>query len=201
MTPCASIRPLLTRYADGELSPDEAIRVGRHLPGCTACRIHLAREGRLAELLSGGLDDLPVADDFAESVMATLPQGPPPRRSRRPRRGLKLASLFGLIALAGFLGLQMPGAPETVLRMPSWPTFDPDSSMFGPARLAGAGQIALSAIQSLGAGSPVSLGSLGAMMSVLLLAALSLLGLFGGMTGFVAVAAHRLLRPARSVRP
>ena len=52
MTACDSIRPMLARRAEGELSPEEAILVGRHLSRCTACRIHCAREYRLAEMLS-----------------------------------------------------------------------------------------------------------------------------------------------------
>jgi hypothetical protein len=41
--------------------------------------------------------DLPVGEDFVEAVMANLPQGPPPRRSRLRRRGLKLACLALLL--------------------------------------------------------------------------------------------------------
>ncbi len=90
MHSCDEIRPFLGRYNEREANPEEAIIVARHLSECTACRIQLARERRLAEMLSRELDDLPVGEDFVQSVMATLPKDPPTRRRRR-RRHLKLA--------------------------------------------------------------------------------------------------------------
>ena len=74
------------------------MRVARHLSDCTACRILLARERRLASMLAEELEDLPVGEDFVQAVMATLPQEPPPRRRRR-YRGLKLAGLAGILGL------------------------------------------------------------------------------------------------------
>src|SRR4029079_17425550 len=53
---CSECRPLLFRVAEGEADPDEALRVARHLPTCTTCRIVLAREIRLARVLES-LDD------------------------------------------------------------------------------------------------------------------------------------------------
>ena len=91
---CEAIRPLLPRIADGEGTPDEAMCTARHLSDCTACRILLARERRLAEMLEEDLEDvLSVGDDFLRSVMDNLPQEPPPRPRRRrdERRSLKLA--------------------------------------------------------------------------------------------------------------
>jgi anti-sigma factor RsiW len=104
--PCKSLAPLLYRVAEGEAAPDEAMRTARHLSDCTACRILLARERRLAAMLEEGLDDpLQVGEDFVQAVMATLPQGPPPapshkhKTARRKRRMLRLASLAGLIGV------------------------------------------------------------------------------------------------------
>lgn len=106
MDPCRSIEPILAGYADGEATPDDALRVARHLPDCTACRIRLARERRLAEWLEQDLVDLPVSEDFVDAVMRRLPAEPPARRRRR----LELATLGGLAlacvgaALAGLGG-------------------------------------------------------------------------------------------------
>ena len=99
--PCREIAPLLYRVAEADASPDEAMRTARHLSDCTACRILLARELRLASMLEEGLcDPLQVGEDFVRDVMDNLPQGPPrPARSRRARRLLKLASIAGWIAL------------------------------------------------------------------------------------------------------
>ena len=93
MISCESVRPLLARYSEGEVTPEQAIAVARHLPDCTACRIFLARERRLASMLSEELEDFPVGEDFVRTVMATLPPDPPPRRFARRR--LKLVGMAG----------------------------------------------------------------------------------------------------------
>ena len=85
MNRCDAIRPLISRHSEGEVTPDEAIEVARHVPDCTACRILLARERRLAEMLATDLEDLPVGEEFVISVMRTLPKDPPPARRRRLR--------------------------------------------------------------------------------------------------------------------
>ena len=88
MKGCEPIRRVLFRIADGEATPDEAIGVARHLPDCTACRILLARERRLRKMLEHDLEDFPVGEDFVQSVMATLPQDPPPQPGRSRSRGV-----------------------------------------------------------------------------------------------------------------
>ncbi len=107
MNDCRELRTILFRIAEGEGSPDEAMRCARHLPDCTACRILLARERRLAEMLEDRLTDpLSVGEDFVESVMAKLPSEPP--RPTRPgrRRAFKLA---GFAAVLGILPLALRG--------------------------------------------------------------------------------------------
>ena len=119
--PCKSLAPLLYRVAEGEAAPDEAIRTARHLSDCTACRILLARERRLAAMLEEGLDDpLQVGEDFVQAVMATLPKDPPPATSRkrvqRKSRMLKLASLAGLIGIVPLVATARASVdlPETL---------------------------------------------------------------------------------------
>jgi len=103
MAECTQIRPLLYQYLEREAGPAEAMDVASHLSDCTACKILLARKRRLARMLEEGLEDsIPVGDDFVSSVMATLPDGPPPRRPLVKRnRGLKLAALVGLLLTLG----------------------------------------------------------------------------------------------------
>ena len=123
MSVCEQLRPLLSRSAESELAPEEALRVGRHVHDCTACRIRLARERRLAEMVSGLEDPIDVDDGFLARVMDELPRVAPP--SRRPRRGLKLAGIALLLASAGTLATAWSsfggGGPiaELVPRLPS----------------------------------------------------------------------------------
>jgi anti-sigma factor RsiW len=109
---CKPIVPLLFRVAEGEASPDEAMRTARHTSDCTACRILLARERRLAAMLEDGLEDpLQVGEDFVRAVMETLPNGPPPpQRKKKRRRALKLACLAGVIGLIPLLMVAHGGA-------------------------------------------------------------------------------------------
>ena len=93
MKDCALVLPLLARLAEREADPEEAMSVARHLPSCTACRIVLARERRLASMLEG-LQKLPVDEELVDAVMATLPSAVPHRRTAGTtvnRQGLKLA--------------------------------------------------------------------------------------------------------------
>jgi hypothetical protein len=103
MRDCAAIRPLLYNASDGELNPKETMEVARHLADCTACKIVVARERRLARMLEEDLQDIPVGDDFFRSVMASLPSEPPPVSKKKKRHGLRLAGLGGLIAAGALL--------------------------------------------------------------------------------------------------
>ena len=71
MSACDRIRPWIARSVDGDLVPGEAFRLARHLTTCTACRIVLARESRLAAILAGVDDACSVDESFFESVMAS----------------------------------------------------------------------------------------------------------------------------------
>jgi len=89
---CHEVRPLLHGVAYHEAGPRDAILAARHVSDCTACRILLARERRLATMLDDGFEDhVSVGDEFLQTVMAQLPHGPPPARGWTLRRKLKLA--------------------------------------------------------------------------------------------------------------
>jgi anti-sigma factor RsiW len=130
MKNCERVRPLLTRVAYGEADPDEAIAAARHLSDCTTCRIHLARERRLATLLDEDLEDrLQVGEDFVQAVMANLPQGPPPAVGRRRRRRTLRLPLAGLALLLPLVPVAYaPRTRATDLR--AWlPDLDLDSKL------------------------------------------------------------------------
>jgi anti-sigma factor RsiW len=104
---CERFRPLLSRFAEGETEPREALGVARHLAGCTACKIVLARERRLHEALDGLGDPVSADEEFSRLVMAALPAGPPPSAPGTRRRGLRLAGLLGLGSLGGAIAFRI----------------------------------------------------------------------------------------------
>ncbi len=101
MTRCDLIAPLLPRVADGDAEPAEAACVARHVEVCTHCGILLARERRLSEAIET-IRDVEVDELFTATVMNRLPARFDKRT--RDRRGLKLAIVTGVIALAAALG-------------------------------------------------------------------------------------------------
>ena len=100
MTPCDLIAPLLTRVADGDAEPAETSAVARHIETCTCCGILFARERRLSEAIET-MRDVEVGELFTATVMGRLPARFPKRS--RDRRGLRLAVVGGLVALAAAL--------------------------------------------------------------------------------------------------
>jgi predicted anti-sigma-YlaC factor YlaD len=95
MPDCQQIRPLICPVHEGEATPEEAMMVARHISDCTACRILLARERRLMEMLSRGLSELDVGEEFVAAVMDNLPKDPPKKALiRKKRGGIKLASFI-----------------------------------------------------------------------------------------------------------
>jgi anti-sigma factor RsiW len=126
MASCESIRPLLFKMAEREVSPREAMRTASHLAGCTACKILLARERRLARMLEVDLQDIPVGEDFFQSVMDSIPEDPPPAQAeeqkRKSRNGMKLAGFAGLIGAGALLLSRMTllqGSPGFMSALPS----------------------------------------------------------------------------------
>jgi anti-sigma factor RsiW len=109
MKTCERLRPLLSRFAEGEADPEEALGVAAHLGDCTACKIVLARERRLHEALEVMCDAVPVDEEFSRLVMAALPAAPPPNFSLARRRGLRLAGLLAIGSVGGALALRLLG--------------------------------------------------------------------------------------------
>ncbi|HJQ99458.1 MAG TPA: zf-HC2 domain-containing protein [Candidatus Polarisedimenticolaceae bacterium] len=133
MTTCDRARPLIVRSVEGELAPRSALRLARHVEACTTCRILLARERRLAQMLDGLDDVVPVDASFLDAVMASLPDrpsptGPVPTRRERLRRGLRLAGLCaGLVAGGGLAARFLPFL-RFDLATPAMPRFAGDET-------------------------------------------------------------------------
>ena len=192
---CERIRPLLYPYIEREAEPGEAMLVAKHLSACTACKILIARKRHLARMLENGLEDrIPVGEEFVRSVMATLPEGPPPAapKSRR-KRHLKLAGTIAVLlgvapAVAGLpggavtlLGLELPalagpGSPgpyETALEVARGTAGALAGWLVGaPPEL----NASLPSLLSLGTCAAVALAALAASSGLLVLAAGSIFG-------------------------
>jgi anti-sigma factor RsiW len=192
MKSCRDVRPCLYRVAEGEASPDEAMRTARHLSDCTACRILLARELRLASMLESGLADrVPVGEEFLRSVMNSLPSGPPPKR--KPRRvNLKLASFGVLAALLSLSGIEHAPIEGGRLPLPTVPALD----LAAPGELDGiasAGRLVAVAIEAARSGLPVVTTSHDLVAAGLAVGGSIGLATLAGLTLF-AVATKNLLR-------
>lgn len=94
MRACASVRPKLARYAEAECGPAEALAVAHHLARCTGCRIVLAGERRLIELLADLDDPVLVGDDLLERLRRRLPGSPPAPRTSDRKANLRLVGLL-----------------------------------------------------------------------------------------------------------
>ncbi|HEY3569960.1 MAG TPA: zf-HC2 domain-containing protein [Thermoanaerobaculia bacterium] len=107
--PCEEALDLLEPYLDGDLPPDEADRVRRHLDGCPACAEELA----LAAQIQRELRALPQPDCPPEVIERVRRAGrggvvPFPSRERAPR--WRIAAAAALTALAvggGWLGVHI----------------------------------------------------------------------------------------------
>lgn len=157
---CRRIRFVLFRIAEGDALPDEALAAARHLPVCTGCRILLAREQRLAGFLDGIADTLPVGEGFLGSVMASLPDGPPPGADRallRRRRGLRVVGAAGAAAFLAFLlsGLTQPLSDRLAGGSYSLPDFEGSQRLLEGA--SGVARLVLALLAEAGASLPIEI--------------------------------------------
>ncbi len=133
MNRCHRMHGAIVRSVDGELGHQEALRLARHLTTCTACRIALARETRLAAMLESEDDAVSVDESFFRAVMASLPELPAApavevSRKARWRRGLRLATWASLAVLGtGIVGRVLPSL-HLDLATPALPRFTPDDT-------------------------------------------------------------------------
>jgi anti-sigma factor (TIGR02949 family) len=106
---CEEAKDLLEPYLDGDLPPDKADRVRRHLDGCPACAAELA----LAARIQSELRALPQPDCPPEVIERVRRAGrgevvPFPARTEAPR--WRIAAAAALVALGvggGALGVHV----------------------------------------------------------------------------------------------
>jgi hypothetical protein len=108
MSDCLEMRLLIDRIAESEGTPEEALALGRHLPGCTFCRILLAKAQRLNEMVDELGEPLEVDETFLKDIMDSLPDGPPqetvPSGVSRYRGHLRIVKLLVTMSPLGLLG-------------------------------------------------------------------------------------------------
>ena len=102
MTNCKAFAALLDLYVDGELSPEEMLRVRDHLDECPACRAYV--DGALAIRASfPDVEDTEVPDGFTEAVMTAVRQSGTPAKASRltpwKKMLLPLAACFAVAVL------------------------------------------------------------------------------------------------------
>jgi hypothetical protein len=130
---CRGFEPLIHAAVEGELLPADALRVARHLDACTACRIVMARESRLAAMLDDLGDPLDVDEGFFAEVMAFLPEhaarptGAGGARARF-RRGLRLAGFATVTSLGAGLAVHLLPSLRLDLSSPALPRFSPEDA-------------------------------------------------------------------------
>jgi hypothetical protein len=190
MSSCLRIRPWVARSVDGDLEPGEALRLARHLATCTACRIVLARESRLAEILDGVDDTFSVDESFFEAVMASLPEHPGRpavmvSRKARWRRGLRLAAWGAIVAVGSGLASRLLPSLRLDVATPAMPRFTPDETDGLISLIGSAAQWIRMTAQSVAwTGSSESVGAwtIGALsLSAALAGAVTLLALSGAL--------------------
>ncbi len=165
MNRCATVRPWIARSVDFDLEPGEALRLARHLARCTACRIALAREFRLAEMLGGVDDAFGIDESFFAAVMASLPELPvrpgiEVSRRARWRRGLRLAAFGSVGALGAGLAARVLPSLRLDVATPGMPRFTPDDTDGWISLIGSAAQwIRVTAQSITWAGSSGSLGA------------------------------------------
>ncbi|WP_038038764.1 zf-HC2 domain-containing protein [Thermorudis peleae] len=132
---CKSIRPLLSAYMDGELSPDDVARLQAHLAECADCRALLASYERMREQLHQ-LPTAPVPPTLHHEIRAAIE-----REQRRPRwlrlsvSPVAFAFALGLILmLLGTLLYAQALPPSIVSSEPAanatWPFYRPVTITF-----------------------------------------------------------------------
>jgi len=116
MTNCKAFAALLDLYVDGELSPEEMLRIRDHLDECPACRAYV--DDALAIRASfPDAEDTEVPDGFTEAVMTAVRQsGTPAKASRRTpwkKILLPLAACFAVAVLVLPLRDLLSGGAKT----------------------------------------------------------------------------------------
>lgn len=103
--PCEYAQEQLYVYLDGELTPEEAQAVERHLQGCASCQQAVAAHRRLQAVLRAALEEEDMPTQLWPAIQQRLarevaPVHPEARRSKRWRVWLGGGAIAALLLLA-----------------------------------------------------------------------------------------------------
>jgi len=101
---CASLAPLLSLYADGMASSDEARHVAEHLPGCAACRQSLLWTQATRRALAAR-PIMPPPPDLRARIAEAIAASSAAPAALRPVRSFALRPAFAAAASLSVLGL------------------------------------------------------------------------------------------------
>ena len=107
---CEEYSALLDLFVDGELSPEDMVRVQAHLDGCAACRAYVD-DALAIRAAFPTVEDTAVPDGFVEGVMERVKASP--RRRPARRWGKPLASLAACCAIVLLLAPLFAGGEKT----------------------------------------------------------------------------------------
>jgi len=123
---CEETRVMLDDHVDGDLGPDAADRVARHLEGCAACR----QERQEIETLVAEASDLPGAieppRDLWSDIEARLDDAPKIVAMRQPVKAVRRTSWTRMLIAASLL-IAATGTGYVVLNLGSGAVAPPDA--------------------------------------------------------------------------
>lgn len=109
MRPCNEYAALLDLYVDGELPPQEMVRVQEHLDRCPGCRAYVD-DALAIRAAFPDVEDTEVPEGFAESVCAVIQASDTaPKRNRRRRWAKTLIPMAACCAIVVLLS-RLPAA-------------------------------------------------------------------------------------------
>ena len=107
---CEDFAALLDPFVDGELTPDEMVRVQAHLDQCPACRAYVD-DALAIRAAFPDAEDAPVPDGFAESVMARIRAEAASQAEAAPQKKTSRPWLKALASLAACCAIVLLAAP------------------------------------------------------------------------------------------
>ena len=114
---CTEYEALLDLYVDGELTPEELLRVQAHLDACPHCRAYVD-DAMAMRLAFPDVEETVLPEGFHENIMTRIAESAPPAKKPAKSRWRKTlvpvaAACFAVLLLANRGGFLMGTAEES----------------------------------------------------------------------------------------